>query len=367
MKKIPRILISPLDWGLGHATRCVPVIRELQKRRASIILGAGGRASNFLSGYFPEIQVINIPGPRVQYPTSGSMACKMAVQAPAILSGIRREHLLLKKIIPDFKIDAVISDNRFGLWSKEAYSVYITHQLRIKSPKGWHFTDFALSEIHRQFIRNFDECWIPDYPGENNLSGELGHPSLIPSNYNYIGPLSRFNLKMGNAEPAIENAGPDILCLVSGPEPQRSIFERIMLEELSKNPERQAVILRGLPGEGDDIPALPHVSIHSHMPDDEMTSLIKSAKLVICRPGYSTLMDLASLGKGAILVPTPGQTEQEYLAKYHSGNPSFITIRQSEFDLNKALDEGSKLKLQGSEKSGQELLSSRIDRFLDSL
>ena len=165
----------------------------------------------------------------------------------------------------------------------------------------------------------------------------------------------------------MENEKPDLLFLLSGPEPQRSIFEKIIIEELAKNPEQKAVILRGLPGKRDDISSLPNVIMHSHLPDDEMTSQIRSAKLVICRPGYSTLMDLFTLGRGAVLVPTPGQTEQEYLANYHSGNPSFISIRQSEFKLDKAAEAGFRLQSPENAKSDQELLTSNIGKLMDKL
>lgn len=365
VKKNPCILVSPLDWGIGHATRCVPVIRELQKHKARIIIGANGRSGKFLSAYFPEIETISIPGPLIHYPSSGNMAWKMAIQSPKILSGIRREHHLLEKIIRQYQIDAVISDNRFGLWSGAVYSVYITHQLRIKAPPGWGMAGHLLSGIHRMVIDNYNECWIPDYPGKENLSGELGHPVSLPSHYHYIGPLSRFSSKSDAAEPGADKDLTDLLFIISGPEPQRTIFENIVLGELAKHPEHRAIILRGLPGTGDDISPLPNVTMHSHLSDDDMIAQIKSAKLIVCRPGYSTLMDLTSLGKGAVMVPTPGQTEQEYLARYHSASPSFMAIRQSEFTLEKAVE--AKLRphpLQTFE-SGKELLGAAVERLID--
>jgi hypothetical protein len=323
---------------------------------------------DFFSAYFPEIERMTIPSPEIRYPVSGKMVWKMAAQAPRILSGIRQEHDLLKDIIKEYKIDAVISDNRFGLWSKEVYSVYITHQLRIKAPDGWKFAENIISGIHRKFINNYNECWIPDYSGDECLSGELGHPASLPANCYYIGPLSRFNSKIDNAESIIDDeSAPGVLFLLSGPEPQRTIFENIILDELSINSGCRAIILRGLPGNGDNIPSLPHVTMHSHLPDDEMSSLIKSAKMIICRPGYSTLMDLAILGRSAILVPTPGQTEQEYLAKYHSSSKSYVSFKQSEFKLEKAIEAGSRLVPPGNLESSEKHIEGRVKNLIEKL
>ena len=357
--------MSPLDWGIGHATRCVPLIRELQKQQARIIIGASGRSSDFLSYYFPEIELINVPGHEIKYPSSGRMVWKMASQLPGFLSNIRQEQRLLEQIIKKYKIDAVISDNRFGMWSKEVYSVYVTHQLRIKAPEGWNFAEGILSALHMQYIRNYNECWIPDYPGGENLSGDLGHPPKLSPNFHYIGPLSRFSLNGEEIKRSDEEEPSGMLILLSGPEPQRSIFEGLVLKELANHREMKVTILRGLPGNQDKISPMPHVTMYSHLPDNEMKSQIRAAKVIICRPGYSTLMDLAALGKGAILVPTPGQTEQEYLARYHAEGKSYISMRQSEFSLAKAIEAGNGLMLQSYSINPEKLLEERIQKIFD--
>ena len=364
MKNFPRILVCPLDWGIGHATRIVPVIRKLQENNAEVVIGADGQAYDFLEQYFPVLEFIRLPGPKVSYPSSGSMVWKMLVQIPKILAGIRKEHRLLQQIIRERRIDAVISDNRFGIWSKEVPSVYITHQVRIKAPKGCGFAEPFLSLIHWQFWKNCRECWIPDFPGEPDLSGELGHPKKLSTKCHYIGPLSRFSSINKKNEEVKEEDGPDLLVLNSGPEPQRSIFEQIILSELKKYLEIKVVILRGLPGNNERISTLPNVTLYSHLPDEALASLIRSAGTIICRSGYSTLMDLACLGRGAVLVPTPGQTEQEYLAEYHAKGKAFARIEQGEFSLQKALEMAEALVPPGIAVRDSDLLEERVKAFV---
>jgi uncharacterized protein (TIGR00661 family) len=366
-KNFPRILVCPLDWGIGHATRCVPVIRKLQEKNAEVIIGADGRSFDFLKNYFPGLEFIRMPGVAVSYPSSGNMALKIALQIPKILSGIRKENRLVKKIIKEHNIDVVISDNRFGIWSNDIYSIYITHQVRIKAPKGWGFVEPLLSRIHSQFWKNCGECWIPDYPDDPNLSGDLGHPRKISPNCHYIGPLSRFSSFSG--EKNINNSSDDagILILLSGPEPQRSIFEHIILDEFRKHPEKKAILLRGLPGLSDKTNPLPNVTMFSHLPDAEIARLIQSAKVIVCRPGYSTLMDLASLGKSAILVPTPGQTEQEYLAEYHASGGAFACLVQKVFSLEAALRLSSDLAPFTLFRSEQNYMDERIKRLSEAI
>jgi predicted glycosyltransferase len=341
VKKISRILICPLDWGIGHATRCVPVIRQLMKNKYHVIIAADGRPFEFLKAYFPELESIRLPGFRVSYPEGKNMVMKMAWQSPAILYEIYRDHNRLQKIIRDNKIDCVISDNRFGMWSKTVYSVYITHQLMIKAPDRMKWAEHLLHRAHQWVIGHYDECWIPDIPGEKNLSGDLGHKFPLPTDGHFIGLLSRFDndIRENNVIPK----GPELLFLLSGPEPQRSIFEKIILKELELHPQQNAIILKGIPGEPEQSSTLPGVVIYNHLPDRAISHLIRSARTIICRPGYSTLMDLVTLGRNAVLVPTPGQTEQEYLAGHLSANGMFIMMEQDGFSLSAAVEAGKDL------------------------
>ena len=343
VKTFFKILVCPLDWGIGHATRCVPVIRQLQKENHELILAADGKAFDFFKANFPGNKIIRFKGVSVKYPAGNKMMLKMMLQAPGIFFSIFQEHRKLKKIIEENGIDVVISDNRFGLWSGNVHSIYITHQLMIKAPAGWKWTEPILHRIHRWFIKHYDECWIPDLPGEPNLSGDLSHKYPLPHHAKFIGPQSRFENSIRQLPDQIPDSNrpitqsPDLLALLSGPEPQRSIFENIILKELDKHRGLYAVILQGKPGTFNQSSPAPGVFVFNHLPDEALANLITTSQTIICRSGYSTLMDLVTLGKSAVLVPTPGQTEQEYLAKYLSAKGWFSTMKQDEFELGKAM------------------------------
>jgi predicted glycosyltransferase len=267
----------------------------------------------------------------------------MSVQSPSIIYGIFREHRQLEEIIRDYRIDAVISDNRFGMWSKKVYSVYMTHQLQIKAPERMKWAEPWLYKAHQWFISKYNECWVPDFPGSNNLSGDLSHQYPLPGNSHFIGFLSRFNTENILVDTDDSTKGPEVLIMLSGPEPQRSIFEDIILKEMAVLPQQNVVILRGLPGKSVQSSPLPGVVSYNHLPDKKISRLIRSAGTIICRPGYSTIMDLVTLGRNAILVPTPGQTEQEYLAVYLSTKGQFIRMEQEGFSLSAAIKAGKEL------------------------
>jgi UDP-N-acetylglucosamine transferase subunit ALG13 len=294
------------------------------------------------------------------------MFWKVTGQLPKILRGIGKEHRLLQRVIRENRIDAVISDNRFGMWNCRVHSVYITHQLNIKAPEGWQFAEPLLHFMHRHFWKNYRECWIPDFPGSPNLSGNLGHPRKVPPGCHYIGPLSRF-AQLSEIHKDAASGQPDLLVLLSGPEPQRSIFEKLVLTQLSGIPSITVVIVRGLPGNTERLDMPSGVTFHSHLPDGELASLIRSARGIICRPGYSTLMDLWALGRGAVLVPTPGQTEQEYLAKHHSRGGYFVSMSQADFNLEQALKQAIGLPTPSFPEDPQHYLDTRISSLLEQI
>lgn len=331
------ILVCPLDWGIGHASRCVPVVRGLLERGARVMIGAAGRPLHFLRQSFPDLDFIDFPGARIQYPSGASMARKMAIQAPALLAAIRREHRKLGHLINHHHIDAVISDNRFGLWTKKIPCFYITHQLRILTPPGLNFMEPWLIRLHGHFIRRYHQCWIPDYPGEFNLAGKLSHPDKLPENCRYIGPLSRFLPAMDKEMASPGGTAPDILALLSGPEPQRTILERIVLEQLKDLPQVTAVILQGLPGEKELQPTTDRIRIFPHLPDHDLFPYLINSRLILCRSGYSTIMDLEAAGRLAVLIPTPGQTEQEYLARSLAEKSGCRLARQDSLNINELL------------------------------
>jgi UDP-N-acetylglucosamine transferase subunit ALG13 len=318
---------------------------------------------DFLRECFPGIKFIILPGFRVTYPSKNTMILQMALQAPGILSGIWKEHRRLIKIIRERQIDVVISDNRFGLWSRSAYSIYLTHQVMIKAPGTLNWVEPILYKLHQWFINHYQECWVPDLPGEKNLSGDLAHLHPLPPNGSFIGALSRF-MEMDQTTGYSSNmTGPDLLVMLSGPEPQRTMLEDLVMKDLAHHANKRTVILRGLPGQRELPAAVDGVTLYNHLKDDEISQLIKSSGIIICRAGYSTIMDLVALGRGAVLVPTPGQTEQQYLARYLSVKGEFQWMPQESFSIGNALQAGKNLQgAKGLEDKG-DLLKKVIAAF----
>lgn len=326
----PRILVAPLDWGLGHATRSVPVIRELVRQGAEVVLAGSGKVKYLLEKEFPQLTILELKGYNISYSKNKwSLPFVIATQIPKIISAIDDENEMIDEIIAQHQVNGIISDNRFGLYHENIPSVFITHQLLIKTNLG-HTVDEYLQKINYSFINKFTECWVPDHQGKNNLAGELSHPAKLPViPTKYIGPLSRFENHATGKEK-------HLLILLSGPEPQRTILEELILEQL-KSYQEAVVVVRGLPGE-ENIPGVPsNVEVINHLPANQLNEKILDAWMVIARCGYSTVMDLSILGKKSILIPTPGQTEQEYLSRHLMQTNFALCIEQQKFKLIPAL------------------------------
>ncbi|MCP9749560.1 glycosyltransferase [Ferruginibacter sp. HRS2-29] len=325
-----RVLIAPLDWGLGHATRCIPIIHALLKENITVFIAAEGAILNLFQKEFHNVTILPLRGYNISYPAEKkSLFAKLLQQVPGVLSVIRYENKWLEKMIREHSIDAVISDNRFGMHSRLVKSIYITHQLHIETNHS--FFNWLAQKIHYRYINRYDACWVPDAEGVTNLAGKLSHPEKLPAiPVKYLGALSRF-------KKIIPKKKHDLLILLSGPEPQRSYFEDILLQQL-KGLEIPVVFVRGLP----TATSLPEINrntvFYNHLPAEELSALVQQSKMVVCRSGYSTVMDLACVQQKAILVPTPGQTEQEYLAGYLQEKKMFLTYKQGNFNLKKALE-----------------------------
>lgn len=325
----PEILISPLDWGLGHASRCIPIIREFLSNGANVTIAASGRSLNFLKKEFPDLQFIDLPGFSPTYSSSGKMLFKMMSLIPQFIYYLISENLQISKIIKLRKFDLIISDNRYGVFNKKVKSVIIIHQIRIKAPKQLQWIEPLLFSVNKFLLIPFKEVWIPDYPSGENLSGDLSHNIPVPDGTVYIGPLSRF---MSTASDKINRKhGEYILILLSGQEPQRTILEKSILQQVHKVPEN-FVMVQGIP-EASGVKKDGNIRILSHVLSQEAESLILNSKLIICRPGYSTIMDLDILGAKAMFIATPGQTEQEYLAEYYHNSGIALSVKQEDIDL----------------------------------
>ena len=355
MKIRKRILVCPLDWGLGHATRCIPVIRELQNHGAEVIIAADKRPLDLLRQEFPQLQFIVFPGYEISYPEIGSMAMTMFLSIPKILKKIKDEKKFLTEIITKEKIDGVISDNRYGLGIKSVPTVLILHQMMIKSPFG----ENILHRITLNYVKKFSFCWVPDLPGDNNLSGDLAHQYPLPENTKFVGPLSRFSSfsRNNNSEKKY-----DLLVIISGPEPQRTVFEKMILQQVSEIPHRILVVL-GKPENNTSTTKMKNVEIVSHLGAEEMFKAVSESKIILARPGYSTIMDLAVMGEKAIFVPTPGQTEQEYLGKMYNKRKRHLCVKQNELNISKALGDVAYFK-SFTGFPNENLLSEKVEEFL---
>lgn len=329
----PRILIAPLDWGLGHATRCIPIICELISLNCEVFIAASGSGYFLLKKEFPDTVILRIRGYKIRYTRNKYwLSTKLILQVPKVLFCILKENLWLRKITKIYNIDAVISDNRFGLYSRKIPSVFITHQLLIKTDNV--FLERILQKQNYFFLKKFSQCWVPDLK-ENGFAGELSHPNALPGNEIFIGPLSRFEV-MENIPKKY-----DLLIALSGPEPQRTILERTILVQL-KNSQKEILFVRGLPGENRIlVSGKESFKILNHLPGDELNIAFQQAEIIICRSGYTTIMDLVKLGKSAILVPTPGQTEQEYLAHYLCEKKYFYSANQQDFSIENVLKDAA--------------------------
>lgn len=320
-----RILVAPLDWGLGHAARCVPVIRALLHHGAVPVIGADGGPLALLRGEFPGIGHVRVPGMEVRYGAGARQAWAVARQLPRMLRQVRDEHRLLAPMLRDLKLDAVISDQRFGLCAPAVPSVLITHQLFPFSP----FAQGVARRVNHRHIARFHRCWVADHAGSPGLAGELAHGGPLPTNAMFIGPLSRFN------GPAAAKELPyRVVALISGPEPQRTLFEQEIRRQLHGigGPH---LLVAGRPGQAGGMEG--PLRVEPHLPADRLQAVLMQAGLIIGRTGYSTLMDLEAIGRGALLVPTPGQPEQEYLARLHAGRGVHTIQRQGRVDVAAAL------------------------------
>jgi uncharacterized protein (TIGR00661 family) len=324
-----RILIAPLDWGLGHATRCIPVIRELQLQGCEAIIAGSGDSLRLLEKEFPLIRTFMLPGYNPRYPRQGSMVLSMAMQLPHFLSVIREEHRVINRLVRQEKIDAVISDNRYGCWSEKIPSVFITHQSNILMPRRFGWLQGFVRNMSARMINRFTTCWIPDLPDDRSLAGALIDSSntRVRIDKQYIGWLSRFRVHH-DAEKKY-----DVVAVFSGPEPQRSMVENVVLPQLTNSGLRYRVV-RGLPGLGSS-PSGDEVI--NFLDSEKLQEELAAADLIIARSGFSTVMDLQALGAKAVFIPTPGQTEQEYLASRLMEKRIAYYMKQDAFLLSAAI------------------------------
>ena len=318
-----KALVAPLNWGLGHATRCIPIIRTLLQQNVEVHLASDGQAYALLIDEFPNLRSFQLPKLEIFY--HEHFMWSMARQTTKFLKSIQEDTKATASLMLKFKFDYIFSDNRYGVFHKNATNILITHQLQVVKP-----LIFSASSrfLLNRFSRKFDHCWIPDKEGIDNLTGRMSSSKLdIPKTY--IGILSRFEKLRANKDF-------EIAIILSGPEPARTKFENTILELYKEEigAFKKTALVRGVLGHSKIDSPNPNLEIFNFLNAKQLNKLIQSTPKIVCRSGYSSIMDLVKLNKKALLVPTPGQVEQEYLAERLDQKEMFVCIKQDDFSLD---------------------------------
>ena len=342
-----KILVAPLNWGLGHASRCVPLVRRLLDEGHEVVLGGDGESLTLLRKHFPKLRYTYLAPLNLRYSAGKRQVWAMFKALPQLILWAFKDHAMLKAVLREEPFDQVISDNRFGLYLKPPQTIsnhlkppqtiYLTHQLHIMLPKGWRWAEPIASRLHARIYTRFNKVWIPDYEDpDQSLAGNLSHPNyqLPITNYQFIGPLSRFSIT--NHQSPITYPTYDVVAVLSGLEPHRSLLEQDILArytndkcQMTNDKCPSVLLIQGLMNRPNTRIKRGNITIVPYLKDEELVPALLGAKHIIARSGYSTIMDLDALGllnhpsqmtnhQSPIieLIPTPGQPEQEYLANY---------------------------------------------------
>lgn len=321
------ILVAPLNWGLGHATRCIPIIKALQENNFVPIIASDGIALDLLKKEFPYLKFLELPSYQIEYPKNGKyFKWKLLKNCPKIIEAILEEKRVVKKWIKKYDIDGVISDNRLGVFSKKIPSVFITHQLNVMSGN----TSWISSFLHQNVIKKYTECWVPDTIGTPNLAGKLSHLKKTDLNIKYIGPLSRM-------QPKKVAKKYDLMIILSGPEPQRGLLEEKLKKEITLY-NGTVLFIKGIIEKDQKKEQIDNVTFYNFMHSRQLEQALNESDRIVCRSGYTSIMDLSKLNKKAFFIPTPGQYEQEYLAKKFKKEGLAPFTEQAHFSI-KNLDE----------------------------
>lgn len=322
-----KVFYAVLNMGLGHAARSLPVIREFLQRGWDVVLGSNGRALEFLKREFPRLQFVVTPDYGIRYSKSRWLLPLLLWQTPLFLRGIKHENQFCAFVVKNYQPDLIISDHCYGMYHPRVPSYFISHQIYFAMPRGMDTLSSIPSRFNLFFHRKYKKVIIPDYRSDEGglLSGKLSRLPDLPGLYAYVGLLSSISESKSPADI-------DFLISISGPEPQRTLLEMRLREQINFLPGKKVMVL----GKSESVASFQEkdVTIFSHVSRAKMGQLFNRAKFIISRPGYSTLMELAELGKPALLIPTPGQTEQQYLASRVFRKGWYYFIQQNELELS---------------------------------
>jgi UDP:flavonoid glycosyltransferase YjiC (YdhE family) len=316
------VIVAPLNWGLGHATRCIPIIRALQALNYVPIIASDGMALELLTKEFPDLQRIELPSYQIEYAKDGkNFKWKMLANLPTMIEAVLTEKKIIKAFLKENDVAGIISDNRLGVYSKKIPSVFITHQLNVLSGN----TSWLSTALHKNAIKKFTECWVPDFQHGQTLSGKLGKTSDKSLRVKYIGVLSRF-------EKIETEKMYDLGIVLSGPEPQRTLLQE-HLEKQFHDFDGTILLVKGIIESEQQTSTVGKVTTYNFMTSEQLELAYQQCKSLICRSGYTSLMDLAKLELSAFLIPTPGQFEQEYLARRCKRLALAPMEKQERFDI----------------------------------
>ena len=314
------ILITPLNWGLGHAARCIPIIRYLINRGHSVSVASDGEALFLINKEFPDLESFELPRLSIRYPRSFRTVFWIR-KLSQLIKWIQADHDKIQELLRQRAFSFIISDNRYGTFNAGCQNIFITHQLRLQLPFPW---GPLASKYIQKYISKFNICLIPDYPNQPNLAGSLAHPPLQIPTY-YVGPITRFKALQSEIMY-------DLVAIISGPEPYRSLFEMKIKAQLT-SADLKMLIVRGKPGRNKIRMYSKNVNVVDFLTSTHLNKVISQSDMIVSRAGYTSIMDCHCLNKKALLIPTPGQPEQNYLAFWNMNHPLFLFQQETELNI----------------------------------
>jgi len=319
-----RVLVSPLNWGLGHATRDIPIISSLLAHGHEVTIAACGNALRVLRNEFPDLPFIEFPDYPVWYSGNRFFLPKFVASFPLILRALGEERKKLRAILEKEKFDLIVSDNRLGVYSDTVPSVFISHQLHYHLPLMLWPLELASLPVNGYLHEKFDRVIVPDNPpGNGSLAGKLSLPGTDATRERayFAGILTSMHRRELPEDL-------DVLALISGPEPQRTRLEELLVP-LVRDLGGESVVLLGSPEGSRYADTSANCTVIPYASTEEKEILMNRARFIICRSGYTSVMEIAELGKKqALFIPTPGQTEQEYLSGYYEQKRWFHSVSQ---------------------------------------